>query len=217
MNAKRKKKNNKIILWLGFLLIFSSLILFLAIFFPIIKSEWNYLVLPKDESVKIVLNGNSDDIENEVKNNTIIPKDKEFGIIIPKIGVNTKVFANVNSQNESEYGKKLKYGVAHAKGSGFPQDDRTVFIFAHSSSDFYRNNNFNTVFYLLRKLEVDDIFYLVYKKKLYSYKMVEKRIVTENEVSYLQDNKKYDVILMTCWPPGTSYKRLLVMGKRMDE
>lgn len=213
MTDKKEKK----IFWCGFFLILGSLVLFLVIFSSVIKSEWNYLVLPKNKLVKIILDEKSSENNKENKDdNEIIPQNKEFGIIIPQIEVNAKVLANVDPQKESEYVERLKHGVAHTKGSGFPDDDRTVFIFAHSSNNFYQNNKFNTVFYLLRKLKTDDVFYLVYKNKIYSYVMIEKRIVAENEVDYLKNNEKYDVILMTCWPPGTAYKRMLIMGKKIQ-
>ena len=211
---KKNEKKLKIIFWLGISLILLAVFLFCAIFYGVIKSEISYLISTKNKSVKIVLDEESKD-NNENNEDKIIPVDKEFSIIIPQLKINAKVFANVDPQNENEYGNKLKKGVAHAKGSGFPNDEQTIFIFAHSSSNFYQNNQFNTIFYLLRKLKAGDVFYLVYQNKLYTYKMIDSKIVEKEAVSYLEDNKNYDVILMTCWPPGTAYRRLLVMGERI--
>ncbi len=144
----------------------------------------------------------------------IKPADNNFSIIIPKIGVNSKIIENVNPSDKSEYLKKLKFGVAHSKTSGLPGDKKNTFIFAHSSNSFYDFKDYNSIFYLLYKLDKGDIFYLVYKGVVYRYEVEELRKVDKYKVEYLYSEKDdSSVILMTCWPPGTNKKRLLVFGK----
>lgn len=46
--------------------------------------------------------------------------DNEFSLIIPKIGVNSKVIANIDPTNEVQYKKALKTGLAHARNTSFP-------------------------------------------------------------------------------------------------
>jgi hypothetical protein len=48
------------------------------------------------------------------------PVDTSFSLIIPKIGASTKIFPNVDSENEAEFTQILQQGIAHAKGTVFP-------------------------------------------------------------------------------------------------
>ena len=192
-------------------MIVASLILFWVIFFPTIKNEIKYLFSKKDNNAQIVFDGQKLPKDPD---NVVIPADPDFSVIIPKIGANSKIVAGVDPLNEREYMVKLKEGVAHAKGSGFPDDDQTVFLFAHSSENFYNSNRYNSIFYLLRKLETGDDLHLVYKERVYDYKVSAVKISGAGEVDYLQNtNQEASIILMTCWPPGTAYKRLLVIGE----
>lgn len=142
------------------------------------------------------------------------PVDENFGIIIPKIRANSKIIANVDPYNEKEYQVALTKGVAHAKGTAFPGQTGNVFIFSHSSENFYEALRYNSIFYLLNKMEKGDEIGIYYKKNKIPYKVVEKKIVDANDVSYLKKNsKKHTLTLMTCWPPGTTLKRLLVIAE----
>jgi LPXTG-site transpeptidase (sortase) family protein len=94
-----------------------------------------------------------------------------------------------------------------------PGNEGNTFLFAHSSDNFYASSRYNTVFYLLNKLAVQDNFYITHDGSIYEYRVYEKRIVTPDAVEYLQaTSQKNTAILMTCWPAGTTSKRLLVMG-----
>ncbi len=150
----------------------------------------------------------------------IVAKDKDFSVVIPKIGVNTKVIPNVDPTNSHEYQVALTKGVAHAKTSALPDDPNgNVFIFAHSSENFYEANKYNSVFYLLNKLEKGDKVYLVYKGKVIPYEVQDKQTVNKTDTKYMtKENKNNEktVTLMSCWPPGTDYKRLIVVAKESD-
>ena len=65
---------------------------------------------------------------------TIDPVDTNFGLIIPKIGINAKVIPAVNPTNPGEYEEALTKGVAHASTSYFPNENGTVYLFSHSTS-----------------------------------------------------------------------------------
>ena len=78
----------------------------------------------------------------------IIP-DKDFSIIIPKIGARAKIVANVDAGREGEYLSALKEGVAHAKGSVFPGMKGNIYLFAHSTDSPLNITRYNAIFYLL--------------------------------------------------------------------
>lgn len=144
----------------------------------------------------------------------IIPVDENFGIVIPKINANAKVIANVDPYNSTKYQQALTKGVAHALGTSFPGQPGNVFIFAHSSVDFFNAIRFNSVFYLLDKLEKGDEILLYYNKEQFKYQVTDKKIVAASKVNYLTESgDTKTVTLMTCWPPGTTMKRLIVIGE----
>lgn len=150
------------------------------------------------------------DIPDTNRIKTITPVDKDFGIVIPKIEANTKIYPNIDPFNPAEYLPVLKKGVAHAKGSSFPRQGKKIYLFAHSADNFYNVGKYNAVFYLLDKLQKNDEVDIFYKDNLYRYKVINKEIVSPSEIDYLNDENKEILILQTCYPPGTTLKRLIV-------
>lgn len=116
----------------------------------------------------------------------------------PKIEANVKVVKNIDPFNEKAYQVGLTKGVAHARGTALPGHAGNTFIFAHSSGNWYEANRYNSIFYLLHRLKKD-----------------RKKIVEAGDVKYLENTNQNTstVTLMTCWPPGTTLKRLIVRGE----
>lgn len=146
----------------------------------------------------------------------LIPKDTEFSILIPKIGATAKIFSNINPSDESEFQPVLLQGVAHAKGTVFPGMKGNVYLFAHSTDNFWDAGRYNAVFYLLKDLSAGDEIIIFFENKRHNYIVTDSRIAEESDVSYLvngQDRGEETLILQSCWPPGTTWKRLLVFAK----
>jgi LPXTG-site transpeptidase (sortase) family protein len=146
----------------------------------------------------------------------LIPKDTLFSIVIPKIGANSRIIANVDPSNEKQYLPLLQEGVAHAKGSVFPGMIGNTYLFAHSTDNFWDVGRYNAVFYLLKDLSKGDEVIVFFRNVRYNYVVYDTKIVSGSDVSYLVDSQKGDketLILQTCWPPGTAWRRLLVFAK----
>lgn len=148
----------------------------------------------------------------------LVPEDPNFDIIIPKIGANAKILANVDSADEKIYLEVLKKSVAHALGTAFPGENGHIFLFAHSTDYFWNVGTYNAVFYLLNKLVKGDEVDLFYKGQRYVYIVSASTVVDPSQVEYLtrKTNKEF-LTLQTCWPPGTTLKRLLVFATRTVE
>jgi LPXTG-site transpeptidase (sortase) family protein len=145
---------------------------------------------------------------------TIRPIDSDFGIIIPKLAANAHIVANVDPFDSSAYQLALTKGVAHARGTSVPGAMGNVFLFAHSSENFYDALRYNSVFYLLPKLTEGDQILLYYHGVKFTYVVTNKKFVDPKNVSYLESKgDTQTVTLMTCWPPGTTFQRLLVFAK----
>lgn len=152
-----------------------------------------------------------------LKEQNLIPFDQSFSIVIPKIGASSQVFPNTDPSNRDEFLPILQQGVAHAKGTVFPGLPGNIYLFAHSTDNFWDVGRYNAVFYLLKDLKAGDDIVLFFEGKRFNYKVTEAAIVDSSEISFLvksQDkNASQRLILQTCWPPGTTWKRLIVFAK----
>ncbi len=149
------------------------------------------------------------------KEQILIPKDPLFSILIPKVGANQKVFPNVDPNNEKAFLPILYQGVAHAKGTVFPGIKGNIYLFAHSSDNFWDVGRYNAVFYLIKDLVVGDDIVIFFENRRHNYKVTESKVLDAADVSYLVKNQgeQEQLILQTCWPPGTTWKRLVVFAK----
>lgn len=154
-------------------------------------------------------------ILSENKEQILVPRSSDFSIVIPKIGANSNVIENVDPGNEQEYLQALLKGVAHARGTAFPGMDGNIYLFAHSADSFWNVGRYNAVFYLLKELTPGDDISVFFRGRRYNYIVKDSKIVDPSEVKYLQANlgSGEQLILQTCWPPGTTWKRQLVFAK----
>lgn len=194
------------------LLIISGIIISILIFLPVIPQEIRYQInkssLKSDKQFK-------DEKDLSIIPAMVTPASLDFSLMIPKIGVNSPVFANIDSSNEQEYKEVLKKGVAHAKGSSLPNQHGVVFLFAHSTDSWLNFTSYNAVFYLINKLEKNDQIFVFYNQQKYIYSVTDKKIVSAAEVTKLAKSITADaLILQTCYPPGTTLKRLVVIAQR---
>jgi len=145
----------------------------------------------------------------------LIPSDTQFSIVIAKIGATAKIFPNVDPSNQNQFLPILMKGVAHAAGSVFPGMNGNVYLFAHSTDNFWDVGRYNAVFYLLKDLKKGDDVVIFYQNKRYNYVVTGSKIVDPSNVSDLansQNQNKQQLIMQTCWPPGTTFQRLLVFA-----
>lgn len=149
---------------------------------------------------------------------SIDPVNRDFSLIIPKIGINTGIIPAVNPTDPGQYLEALKKGVAHASTSYFPDEDGTVYLFSHSTNYDWFVKDLNAVFYLLKNLTEGDLIVIYYKGRQYTYRLREKRVVKPTETSYLIPQKgTKTLILQTCWPPGSTSERLLLFADLVEQ
>ena len=223
----------------GNFLLFSSLFMIVKTFWQPVKEELIYFVNVKIQKKYIVagspeeqlrqglsLNKDSPYIKKgllaqafNIKSVEILtPMDPDFSIVIPKIGANAKVLSNIDASDENIYLNALNKGVAHTLGTAFPGEGGHIFLFAHSTDYFWNISSYNAIFYLLYKLEKNDEVNIFYKGQRYVYRVIGQEIVDPSQVQYLtrKTNREF-LTLQTCWPPGTTLKRLLIFAVRVAE
>lgn len=205
----------------GNLLIISGVGILIFTYIPIIFTDVSYRInydrRVSDVPVNIediIIENNSSDIQN------IIPYDpinKDFAILIPKIEVNAPVVKNVSTINETEYMNALAKGVAHAIGTPLPGQTGNIFMFAHSSLNFWQLGPYATVFNLLNKLEKNDIIVLYYEGNVYEYAVIDNYVVPGWNTEPFEAEYDYSVLtLITCDPPGTTINRRVVRAKLLN-
>ena len=71
-------------------------------------------------------------------------------------------------------------------------------------------------FYLLKNLQKGDDVIVFFQGVRHNYKVSDSKIVGATDVSYIvnsQNQASETLILQTCWPPGTTWQRLLIFAK----
>lgn len=133
-------------------------------------------------------------------------------LTIPKINVSAPiVFAKSNKEEAIQ--KDLEGGVVHYANTAMPGQNGNSAIFGHSSNDWWEPGSFKFVFILLDRLVVGDTFSVNYQGHKYIYQVYATQVVTPNQVEVLNATLDAQMTLITCTPPGTSWKRLVIKAK----
>lgn len=140
----------------------------------------------------------------------------EGAVVIPSIYLDEPIIYNVDPNDEIAYTQALKKGIAHASGTKLPGYGGLGYYFAHSSNPSFARQ-YNAIFYLLGKLKIGQNITLWHEGKRYDYVVIKTLVTTPEDISFLATiYPKETVVLQTCWPPGTSSKRLLVFAEKEE-
>lgn len=205
------EKKLRLLKWINRLVIalFSmGIVLILLILLPFFSSKLNF--------GKKVENKEKDDFNLILAMPTATPDlaTLPFSIKIEKLGVEAKVFPNINANKESDYEEALTNGVAHGKGSAFPGQGKMVYIFGHSTDFTFDLGLFSTYFYNLNDLVEGDKVILKLGDDEFSYEVNHKEIIERTDTEFVNSRMEEDVlILQSCYPPTTSWKRLVIVAK----
>ncbi len=144
---------------------------------------------------------------------SMIPGDPT--ISIPKINVFAPVVYEPTIA-EASVQKALESGVVHYGNTPFPGQPGNSVIFGHSSNDWWEPGNYKFIFGLLDKLAPGDRLSVDYQSRRYIYEVTGTKVVAPTDVSVLNPTAEPTLTLITCTPPGTSLKRLIVTAKQVD-
>ena len=141
---------------------------------------------------------------------------KENKIIIPKINLDVPVVYDIKGFDEAEIQAGLERGVVHYGNTAMPGEKGNTVIVGHSSNNYFNSGEYKFAFVLLFRLENNDTFILNYEGKRYIYKVFNKQVINPNDFSLVQPTNKPIVTLITCTPPGTSWKRLVIQAEQIS-
>jgi LPXTG-site transpeptidase (sortase) family protein len=137
-------------------------------------------------------------------------------IIIPKINVDVPVVYDVRTREESAIQDALERGVVHYAGTSVPGQAGNNVIVGHSSNNFLNSGKFKFAFVLLDRLELNDTFILHYEGVRFVYKVTNKQVVEPTDFSLTLPTATPTTTLITCTPPGTSWKRLIIQAEQIS-
>ncbi len=141
---------------------------------------------------------------------TYTQKPEFFYITIPKLGINKAKVETASTDLNPEN------SLGHYNGSALPGEVGNAFVYGHSVLPaFYNPRNYKTIFSTLDNLEEGDKFQVMYDDKTLNYVVTSKRSLSPKDVNPLEVLKpdylnESTMVLMTCTPPGTKFKRLLI-------
>lgn len=170
--------------------------------------------LPNDTNV--IKATNTENVVNNEQVSSSKSENSDIFINIPKIAANALIIKDVDPFNKKEYEEALKRGVAQATGTGLPGEGKTIYLFAHSTSADIFVPQYNAVFYKLEKLAAGDTIELKTSTQSLIYEVKAKAVVAANDTSFLTPSDGEKLILQTCYPPGTSFERLLIFADPVD-
>lgn len=182
--------------------------------FPSMSTQVEKVPIPQGQVLSI--NDQSIDVQIKEDNDgfsyfttSYIPQGKrpeKFYVSIPKLEIE-KAVAKVDSLNFAE-------NLSHFPGTTLPGEVGNVFITGHSVlPQFADPKNYGAIFSKLPDLEVGDIVDVEFESNNYRYVVQYKKIVDPKDLSVLKPISKgaKNLTLMTCVPPGTSLKRMVVI------
>lgn len=219
------KTSKKLLNIIGNLFLIVGLLLLTVAYGPIIYDEiWYWLKTQKNQEIEL----NAPEAES-VKDSPfarllsskpidIDPVNKDFSVVIEKIGVNAPINKDVAVTSKKAYNKALETGIAHASVSSYPSKEAgNVYLFAHSSLNFWELGKYAKTFNLLRKLGLGDKVHVFYEGKDYVYEVMNEEVYNGWNTYPLERASIEPILtLQTCDPPGTTLNRLVITAKLLE-
>lgn len=130
-----------------------------------------------------------------------------YSIYIPKL--------NLENVEVTTTDYDLTKHAVNYQGTAIPPENGNSVIFGHSTlPQLFNPKDYKTIFANAYKLKTDDEIFVNLPKITYKYKIINITVVEAEDMSPLsQDYSGSFLTLITCTPPGTTWKRLVIKAK----
>lgn len=141
-----------------------------------------------------------------------LPTDKKttipfYNLSIPTLHLKNAIIAT------SDY--DLSRHLVNYPGTSIPPENGNAVIFGHSTlPQLFNPYDYKTIFANLYKLKIEDEVFVTIADVSYKYKIFSITVVDASETSFFA--QQYDnsyITLITCTPPGTTWKRLVIKAR----
>lgn len=232
---KDKRKLKKVIRLVGLCLSLSGLIFGIYFFFPLIS--WKlYLdpvfasqtfvtpipkttIITKDyiqslwlntaRSMQTLYDANAQNWlpGSQYKEMQIARQISYYLISIPKLNIQNAVVSTIDTDLSSH--------LINFPGTAIPPSKGNAVVFGHSTlPQLFDIKNYKTIFATVHTLVIGDVISVTANNLTYSYKIYSISVVDATDTSYLsQDTNDSYLTIITCTPPGTTWKRLIIRSR----
>lgn len=136
------------------------------------------------------------------------PKILSYTLSIPKIHIENAMVTTTDND--------LSKHLVNIGGTAVPPDKGNAVIFGHSTLPWlFDPKNYHTIFANAHTLKVGDTIIVNVNNTAYNYTIFSTTVVSPDETSELAQS--YDasyLTIVTCTPPGTTWKRLIIRAKQ---
>lgn len=168
-------------------------------------------ITPRQESPVAAVSSPPVNDPNVIDIDTNIPGRLE----ILSLKINVPIMWTDDPKN---FDRDLKSGVAHYPGTALPGQIGTAYISGHSSNYVWAGGNYNQVFNHLDNLADSVSFKVTVVQKngrdaILRYIVTGRKEYSPTDQAQFQNSGKSVIALSTCWPVGSTARRLVVFGQ----
>ena len=130
-----------------------------------------------------------------------------YYISLPRLGIENAYVSTMDNN--------VNLHLIHFPGTALPPNTGNAAIFGHSTlPQWFDPHNPHAIFATALDTKIGDPINVTVGNKLYHYQVISMNIVPADDTSYLaQDSNGSYISLVTCTPPGTTWKRLVIKAK----
>lgn len=130
-----------------------------------------------------------------------------YNISIPKLGITNAEVSTIDN-NVDEH-------LVHFAGTNLPPNQGNSAVFGHSTlPQWFDPTDYKAIFATAHTLQIGDAINVTINDQIYTYKIMDIAIVDPEQTNYFEQNVDGSYLtIVTCTPPGTVWKRLLIKAK----
>ena len=130
-----------------------------------------------------------------------------YYISLPHLGIEDAYVSTIDNN--------VNLHLVHFPGTALPPNIGNAAIFGHSTlPQWFDPHNPHAIFATALDTKIGDSIIVTIGNKQYLYKVISMTIVPADDTSYLaQDSNGSYLSLITCTPPGTTWRRLVIKAK----
>lgn len=135
------------------------------------------------------------------------PRIASYTLSIPKLGIKHAFVSTVDND--------LDHHLINFAGTAVPPDNGTTVIFGHSTlPQLFNPKNYKAIFATLHTIQVGDTIDVTINDVSYQYRIYAISIVNPDDESvFTQQTDNSYLTIVTCTPPGTTWKRLIIHSR----